>query len=61
MHMNKSLPPIGVAIVVKQNNNLVRCIRKDYVSSSDSYVSFYTHSTGKEFKLKRGDIEWAYT
>lgn len=57
-HINKSLPPVGINLLVLMDDEWVACKRNEFITDRNAvHVDFHTKD-GKVHKLRRSNIKW---
>lgn len=61
MHVNHNLPPVGVKILVKVDENFIPAIRKYWITNKDSSYDVETLEEPIEtIRIPRGSSVWMY-
>lgn len=60
MHVNKSLPPVGIKILIKVSDNSWLTVKRDqWITNQDSEIEFDLPDLTKIY-IKRSNIQWTY-
>ena len=61
MHVNKSLPPVGIKLFVVLEDDSTLIVKRDrWVTNKDDQLEFKCPDTGDVIKIKRSAIRWMY-
>ena len=60
MHVNHTLPPVGVPLKVKIGGEFKDCIRHSWITRKDAAFEVELTDTKEIIKIKRGKIQWTY-
>jgi len=60
MHINKTLPPVGVRILVKQGDKWVSVLRASWITRYDNTVEFTDTVSNNKININRSDIRWIH-
>ena len=61
MHTNKSLPLVGIEVLIVLPDRSTIPIKRDaWITNKDDKLELYDQNTGKILSIHREDIEWSY-
>lgn len=60
MHINRTLPPVGISVKILVNNAWISVIRESWITNKDLSIDFKVIHDSSVITQNRGNIQWIY-